>query len=129
MHESRNEVNYVSFLVDCRDTGLRVDVKLPSIAGTKEWGAKTTRRRTWGGGVNSSSNSVCVPQRSETSLNPSARHGALHSHKANKTDLAFLEHDKGLEEDCVTGGVEKGRASFCGTSKKAVVFQTDGMHP
>lgn len=41
--ESRNEVNFVSFLVDCRDIGLSVDVKLPLLLVQKSGGLRPFR--------------------------------------------------------------------------------------
>lgn len=118
VNEGRIEVNSVYFLGDYRDTGLSVNVKLPLLL--VQWSGKlrTFREELGEGGVNSSSNSICLQLRAEAPLNPSACRGSLHSYKAIKADLALLGHDKGLEESCITGGVDKGRGSFCVTSKK-----------
>lgn len=92
-------------------------MKLPLLL-VQRSGELTFKEELGEGGVNSSSNSICLQLRSEAPLNPSACYGSLHSYKAIKADMALLGHDKGLEESCITGGVEKGRGLLCVTSKK-----------
>lgn len=43
MNEGSNEVNFVSFLADCRDIGLSVNVKLPLLLVQKSGGLRPFR--------------------------------------------------------------------------------------